>query len=61
MKINIYAKISIVLVIAATIWMVVVIAAAHSLWWISTILYSIALVLSWGSGIYYMLKIKHTP
>ena len=67
-KLKIYTKISIMLLIVGTILFVEIITVGSPLWWVPTIFYTIAAVLAWGGVAYGFWKahktkddIKHEP
>lgn len=55
---NVTLKLTIVLLVVATMVLVVVVSISeyNRFWWVSTILYSISLILSCGNVIYTMWK-----
>jgi len=58
-KINIWTKISLACFIIATIVFAWIIVVGSPYWWISTITYAIAAVLSWGNVVYTLWKIHN--
>jgi hypothetical protein len=60
-KINVYIKVSIALLITGTILFAGIIAVGSPYWWIPTIFYSVAAVLAWGSAAYSIWKFHKMP